>query len=286
MEVGILTNNKFNSRKQFKEKILELIYRRKSFYFAVILCIALVGITVVAITYYNISTSTNPNDSEMLYKDLNDLESLNSEQAESSTTTPDNLVSEEDNNKQVADITESNNDAGKATSGNEETAINEEQNNAKETSTEANTETSVVTEKTLALPAFGKSILEFATDKMVYSKTLEQWRTHSGIDIASDRGTAVKAAADGIVADVKNDPRFGVMVIIDHQNGLKTVYANLAEENIVNPNQLIKQGDVIGSIGDTASLESADPPHLHFEVLKDDKPVDPAQYLPTSLIDN
>lgn len=285
-----MTNNKFNSGKQFKEKLLELIYRKKSLYFAVILCIVLVGITVTAITYYNISSNTNFDESKVLYDDLSDLSSSNPAQAQSSTTTPDFSTNEKDSNKQVADITDDNSDVVAETSGNKKTATNEEEKNIDKTNagtnTEKNTETNTETNKTLALPVFGETILEFATDKMVYSKTLEQWRTHSGIDIASDRGTAVKAAADGIIADVKNDPRFGVTIIIDHQNGFKTVYANLADGSIVNPNQLIKQGDIIGSVGNTASLESADPPHLHFEVLKDDIPVDPTQYLPTSLINN
>ncbi len=131
----------------------------------------------------------------------------------------------------------------------------------------------------LAMPVFGEMTLEFAMDKLVYSKTLDEWRTHSGVDIAADRGTPVKAAADGVVLETIDDPRYGVTVIIDHQNGYKTVYANLAEGVLVSPNQKVKKGEAIGSVGNTASIECLEPPHLHFEVLKENLPVDPTLHL-------
>jgi len=130
------------------------------------------------------------------------------------------------------------------------------------------------------LPVMGEISFDYAMDRLVYSKTLEDWRTHSGVDLAADRGTNVKAAADGFISEVKNDPRFGITIIIDHQNGLKTVYSNLASDEVVTPNQKVKQGDVIGAIGNTALFESAEQPHLHFEVLMDNNPVDPKEYLP------
>ena len=130
------------------------------------------------------------------------------------------------------------------------------------------------------MPVVGSVTFAFAQDRLVYSKTLEEWRTHSGVDLAADRGTPVKAAADGTVSEIKHDPRFGITIIIDHNNGLKTVYANLASDDMVNPNQKVKQGDIIGCVGNTALFESAEQSHLHFEVLKDNEPVNPETYLP------
>ena len=66
---------------------------------------------------------------------------------------------------------------------------------------------------------------------------------------------------------------------MEHSNGIKTLYANLASGDMVTPNQKVKKGETIGSIGNTAIIESAEPPHLHFEVIKDGKPVDPGDYL-------
>jgi murein DD-endopeptidase MepM/ murein hydrolase activator NlpD len=71
-----------------------------------------------------------------------------------------------------------------------------------------------------------------------------------------------------------------VTVVIDHKNGLKSVYSNLATDDMVTSNQKIKQGEIIGSIGNTAVFESAEQSHLHFQVLKDNVIVDPTAYLP------
>lgn len=130
------------------------------------------------------------------------------------------------------------------------------------------------------MPIYGNIICDFAMDKLVYSKTLEDWRVHGGIDIAATRGTAVKAVADGVILDLKNDPKLGNTIIIDHENGFKTVYSNLASLDMVLPNQIVAQGESIGSVGDTATFEIALEPHLHFEVLKGDVLVDPKLYLP------
>lgn len=137
-------------------------------------------------------------------------------------------------------------------------------------------------QQNFVMPVSGEVTFEYAKDKLVYSKTLEEWRTHEGLDLASDRGTPVKAAADGVVTDIKNDPRFGIIVVIDHKNGLESVYSNLASEDMVTVNENIKQGQIIGSVGNSAAFESAEQSHLHFEVLKDNVSVDPASYLPKS----
>lgn len=129
------------------------------------------------------------------------------------------------------------------------------------------------------LPVVGEVTFAFAIDKLVYSKTLEEWRTHSGVDLAADRGTPVKAVGDGFVSDIKHDPRFGVTIIVDHGDGIKSLYANLASDDMVSPNQKIKQGDIIGCVGNTALFESAEQSHLHFEILKDDEPVNPDAWL-------
>lgn len=134
---------------------------------------------------------------------------------------------------------------------------------------------------TMALPVVGKTITDHSTDELVYSKTLEQWCVHKGVDIAADEGTQVKAALSGTVVEVrKSDPRLGVVVVLDHGNGLRTLYGNLMSDNLVHKGKQVKKGDVIGGVGKTAPFEIEDPPHLHFEVLKGNESIDPKGFLP------
>jgi murein DD-endopeptidase MepM/ murein hydrolase activator NlpD len=85
---------------------------------------------------------------------------------------------------------------------------------------------------------------------------------------------------DGIVTEVKNDPRFGYTVIVSHGNDLKTLYAAMVKSETVVPNQKIKTGEVLGIIGNTAPFEALETAHLHFEVIKNGVNVDPKKYIP------
>lgn len=130
------------------------------------------------------------------------------------------------------------------------------------------------------MPVDGKIIMDYAMDKLLYSKTLDEWRVHTGIDIEAPRGEVVKAVADGYVKEIKEDPCYGITITIDHENGYKSVYSNLASSSMVSVNQKVKAGDAISSVGNTAIFECMDPPHLHYEVYKDDKLIDPKSLLP------
>jgi len=128
-------------------------------------------------------------------------------------------------------------------------------------------------------PVDGKILADFVLDELQYSRTLKEWTTHAGIDIESPLGSPVRAALDGVVESVEEDSLMGIIITIDHGNGLKTRYANLSTKDMVRPNQQVKKGQVISGVGRTAMSEILDPPHLHFEVLKDGKYVDPKSYL-------
>lgn len=142
-----------------------------------------------------------------------------------------------------------------------------------------NKTTEKVKDPEFKMPVTGEIIKEFADNKLVYSSTLDVWATHNGIDIKADKTTVVKASADGKVTSIKNDPRYGLTVIIEHVNGYKTVYANLLSTEFVVEGETIKQGQSIGTVGNSASFEISDEPHLHFELLKDNEQQDPELYL-------
>mgnify|MGYP000180913977 FL=1 len=128
-------------------------------------------------------------------------------------------------------------------------------------------------------PVEGKILKEFAKENLVFSNTLNEWTTHTGIDISAEKTTVVKSAYEGTVESIKNDPRYGLTVIIAHQDGYKTTYSNLLTSEFVVEGEKVSTGQTIGTVGNTATFEIADESHLHFEILKDNIQVDPTIYI-------
>ena len=129
------------------------------------------------------------------------------------------------------------------------------------------------------MPVEGEILREYAKENLVYSTTLDEWITHNGIDIAAEKTTVVKASAEGTVKSIKNDPRYGLTVVIEHTNGFSSVYSNLLTAEFIEEGEAVKQGQTIGTVGNTATFEIADESHLHFEILKDNANVDPQLYI-------
>ena len=134
-------------------------------------------------------------------------------------------------------------------------------------------------EPTFEAPVKGTILRNFAKDSLVYSETLKEWITHNGIDIKADKTTVVSSSAPGTVYAIKNDPRYGLTVIINHNNGYQTIYSNLLTSEFVVEGEKIEQGQSIGTVGNTASFEVLDDYHLHFELLKDGEHLDPTIYI-------
>jgi len=128
-------------------------------------------------------------------------------------------------------------------------------------------------------PVEGEVVREFSIENLIYSKTLDEWTIHQGIDIKADRTTVVKAAEEGTVASIKNDPRYGLTVIIEHEDGYKTIYSNLLTTEFVTEDEKVEKGQSIGTVGNSAVFEIADEPHLHFEIMKNGEYVDPKTVL-------
>lgn len=128
-------------------------------------------------------------------------------------------------------------------------------------------------------PVEGEIVKAFAKDRLVYSDTLKEWITHNGIDIKAEKTTVVKAAESGTVTAIKNDPRYGITIVIEHADGFQTIYANLLTAEFVTQGETIEKGQTIGTVGNTATFEIADDPHLHFEILQNGSYVDPELWL-------
>ncbi|UMZ75096.1 M23 family metallopeptidase [Natranaerofaba carboxydovora] len=104
-----------------------------------------------------------------------------------------------------------------------------------------------------------------------------QYKVHKGIDIRAPRGTEVLSFSDGEVKQIKKQEEFGVMVIISHETFFSS-YSNL-EEGIVDEDDYVSEGEVIGYVGEDAKLDAARGSFLHFEVYSDEKNFDPEAIL-------
>ena len=123
---------------------------------------------------------------------------------------------------------------------------------------------------------------------LVYSLTMDDYRTHTGVDVATSAGADVRAAAAGVVSEVWDDPFWGVCITVSHEGDAVTVYRNLSPES--NDASLVGRqlaaGDVIGTVGESALYEIADEPHLHFELKIAGENVDPCDYVTFNASDN
>ena len=129
-------------------------------------------------------------------------------------------------------------------------------------------------------PVKGEIVAGFSVEALAYNETMGDWRTHNGLDIAADRGAQVLAAAAGTVSALYQDDLMGTVVEVDHGQGLVSQYANLAATPTVKVGDAVSTGTIIGSVGGTAALESGLASHIHYALLKEGYPVDPADYLP------
>ncbi|MEY8876256.1 MAG: M23 family metallopeptidase [Leptothrix sp. (in: b-proteobacteria)] len=98
---------------------------------------------------------------------------------------------------------------------------------------------------------------------------------HTGLDFPAEVGTPIKAAAGGVVVAAQVEPDYGQTVEIDHGNGLITRYAHTSKM-LVQPGEVVRRGQLIANVGNTGRSTGA---HLHFEVLLNGVPQNPARFL-------
>lgn len=131
-----------------------------------------------------------------------------------------------------------------------------------------------------AWPVSGELERGHSLEVLDYDVTMRDWRTHAGIDISAPLGTTVTAAHAGTVESVRSDDLFGTVVTVSHGDGVRTVYANLADMPAVSAGEWVDCGSVIGSVGDTALGEIGQGTHLHFAVEVNGVSEDPLSCLP------
>lgn len=251
--------------------------------------IIIIGIIAFIISYALYSNSLQKNSKTVIDNTLvsknNSVNMIDSniEDASSSIGKSINEVENTEGNKMAVNTsnidknTESNNESKNVENVTQENASK----NSKNSDTNSN-DTKVEEPKkdpSFAFPVSGEILKEYSKDTLIYSETLEEWTTHLGIDFKANKTEVVKASADGIVKSIKNDPRYGITVVVEHVNGFKTIYSNLLTAEFVNEEETVKKGQTLGTVGNTATFEIADAPHLHFEIQKNGISLDPTLYL-------
>lgn len=134
---------------------------------------------------------------------------------------------------------------------------------------------------TFALPTNGKVSKVYSMDVPVFSCTMNDYRTHTGVDILCTPGTSVVAPADGMVEKVWEDPMMGICLKLVHSGGAVTTFKGLAAETMdfIAAGTEVKKGQAIGAAGQTALVECGDEPHVHVELAVNGTLVDPAEYM-------
>lgn len=128
------------------------------------------------------------------------------------------------------------------------------------------------------MPASGAVLAEFSGDTPVKYKHLDDWRTHAGIDIAAAAGDDAYVCEDGVVEKIYSN-NMGGCILVDHQNGYKSLYASLGEINLVNVGDRLRCGETVGRVGDAAVGDLTTGAHLHFELIYEDKPINPLELI-------
>jgi murein DD-endopeptidase MepM/ murein hydrolase activator NlpD len=128
-------------------------------------------------------------------------------------------------------------------------------------------------------PVSGETVAGYSMEALSYNETTRDWRVHNGIDIAAEAGTPVVAAADGQVYTVYEDDTMGTTVVIRHEAGYTTKYSSLSDDLSVSAGDTVTMGQTIGTVGDSALVETVHGPHVHFSVTYQDAQMDPVEFL-------
>ncbi len=123
------------------------------------------------------------------------------------------------------------------------------------------------------MPLNNEIVKEYSTNELLYSITLDEWRTHDGIDIKGNMGESVISSESGIIKKIYADSLYGNTVVISHEDEYTTVYSNVVSN--LKEGEKITKGSVVGTLDNSAIIESLDEPHLHFMMLHKDVVIDP-----------
>lgn len=196
----------------------------------------------------------------------------------------------------VANRAKKQNPPDETTGGTESTVETSDGTSSADSTDESNTDAGVTGDESeepvdaiptsFLLPVSGTLAKGHDATAQVFSTTMQDYRVHLGVDITTVEGAAVCAVADGTVQKIWEDVRYGQCVAVLHSGNCVTIYKNLSTELAegIAEGASISAGALIGSVGDTAMVEIAEEPHLHFEMTVDGLAVDPLEYFDESAL--
>ena len=271
-----MKENFSDKAQKFGKRFIGKGFKGKGFYIALLLCVIAIG----SVGYYTLKNSFDFSPDQLdIGNQIND--SYND--LEQQTDTPDQIspvnknvngvedstsTAEVKNNENNTDLNKQNANEAKNNSGSTEDKSTK-QNDTKKTESKP---TSFI------MPVNGEIITPYALEDLVYSNTMQDWRTHNGVDIKAALGAKILASADGKVESVSEDALMGKTIVIAHSGGIKTIYSNIGAIG-VKVDQKVTMGQKIGDIGQTAIAEYADTAHLHISIMEDGNYVDPMGYI-------
>lgn len=127
-------------------------------------------------------------------------------------------------------------------------------------------------------PVDGTVTKPYSPDDVIYSETMDDWRTHMGVDVACPIGSDITSAERGIVTSVKYDINYGNTVVIESDE-YTLIYSSLSSDIFVEEGESITKGQLIAKSSDSCISEICDEPHIHLEMKKEKKHVDPLDYI-------
>lgn len=120
---------------------------------------------------------------------------------------------------------------------------------------------------------------DYSGTELQYNETLKQWEIHKAIDFKAGEDKQVYAVANGTVSNVYTNYLEGTVIEITHADGIVSIYKSLNEDVSVKIGDKVNAGNVIGNVGESMAQETKTGAHLHFEMTKNGKKVNPNNYL-------
>ena len=271
-----------NGKRFSKEK------RRGGFYLALAVCLTAVGIAAWS-TYDSVTSYTAPQSSQQEAADPEDPEAgkkssqkeevpkASASKAEPSPAPTPKPAEEESSQAQEAAGEPSPTQEPAREEPSQAESSGKETVTPQETQVPANAPLYEISAKFIWPVASRQVSQAYSAGAPVYSQTMKDWRIHTGTDLSAQAGEEVLACANGQVLETATDPLLGNLVTIEHGDFVFS-YCGLGEDFSVSPGDTVAQGQVIGAIT-AVPQESAESPHLHLEVRRDQVCLDPQSLL-------